>query len=65
MNQARGFAESMGACGLQLETAKTNHAGSRSTSASAMSVTNSSHLLAAALNSHSSQQEASSWITWS
>ena len=27
MNQARGFAESMGACGLQLETAKTNHAG--------------------------------------
>ena len=23
----RGFAESMGACGLQLETAKTNHAG--------------------------------------
>ena len=27
MNQARGCAESMGACGLQLETAKTNHAG--------------------------------------
>ena len=27
MNQARGFAESMGACGLQLETAKTKHAG--------------------------------------
>ncbi|MGT4700600.1 hypothetical protein PDB1_05816 [Pseudomonas aeruginosa] len=27
MHQGRGFAESMGACGVHLETAKTNHAG--------------------------------------